>query len=145
MVALASIDIMASSARPIEQENGTRQDFLDWCSTYLLPLSHNPRLTAEDLYGARCGLLHTYSPQSSLSRAGRAKLVWYATGDTDHEIVEASGRIQGEPVVAVHLPTFLAELVGAMSDFCRELEAGGKLADRVEARRADLMRYLDAA
>lgn len=41
--------------------------------------------TAMDLYAARCGLLHTFTGQSHLSRAGKARMVVYASGKDEAE------------------------------------------------------------
>jgi hypothetical protein len=62
-LAYATIDILASLDRADAQQDTTGADFVAWVDAYLLPGS--PLLaSATDLYAARCGLLHTYAPQS---------------------------------------------------------------------------------
>jgi hypothetical protein len=40
-------------------------------------------VTSDDLWGARCGLLHTFTPSSDKSRAGIARQLKYIRGDKD--------------------------------------------------------------
>jgi len=50
------------------EDYATRTSFMDWVDAYLLkakPL----QCTAMDLYAARCGLLHTFTPDSKLTSA----------------------------------------------------------------------------
>lgn len=75
----AGIDIMASMDGPREQEDVRRQDFIAWVDRYLLPGS-SLDCTALELYGARCGLLHSYSSQSALSRSGQVREILHARG-----------------------------------------------------------------
>jgi hypothetical protein len=63
-----------------------RERFTTWVDTYLLPNSPLSCNSA-DLYGARCGLLHTYSASSDLSTAGKARKLfysWHPTRVEDH-------------------------------------------------------------
>jgi hypothetical protein len=62
-----------------DQTFTTRQGFINWTEKYLLtakPLACN----AIDLYAARCGLLHTFTPDSQLSVDGKARRLCYAWG-----------------------------------------------------------------
>ena len=62
---------MASSLDRKEGE-GTKAAFLRWCDSYLLASKALPCNSLE-LYGARCGVLHAGSPDSDLSRLGKAR------------------------------------------------------------------------
>lgn len=77
MLLYAQIDIAASLNRPVSKSQVTREDFKNWVNQYLLPNS-NLDCSADDLYAARCGLLHTYMAESKASRAGKAKQTFYA-------------------------------------------------------------------
>jgi hypothetical protein len=64
--------------------------FIDWTGKYLLPRS-TLECHAVDLYGARCGLVHTFGAASDLSASGRARKVVYAWGTSTVEtLAEAS-------------------------------------------------------
>jgi hypothetical protein len=56
--------------------------FKRWVETYLLPLT-TWKCTAVDLYGARCAVVHTFTPDSDLSKRGAAKVIYYAHSGAD--------------------------------------------------------------
>src|SRR5438045_609045 len=59
----AAIDIVAS----LESGKASGSAFMAWSDKYLLQGTSLP-CTASDLYGARCGILHTLSAESNMSR-----------------------------------------------------------------------------
>jgi hypothetical protein len=70
-----------------DQTFTTRHGFINWTEKYLLtakPLA----CTAIDLYAARCGLLHTFTPDSQLSASGQARRLCYAWGTAKVEDVQ---------------------------------------------------------
>jgi hypothetical protein len=72
----AGIDAMAFLSMPVGQQDVKGADFIAWAEKYI----HFPskeQLTGLELYGARCGLLHTYSVISKLSREGKCREVGY--------------------------------------------------------------------
>jgi hypothetical protein len=71
------IDIAASLER-LGHES-TKKSFIRWCDCYLLK-QRTLSCTSADLYSARCGILHAHSAESDLTRAGKAKKVFYAWG-----------------------------------------------------------------
>jgi len=65
---------MAFLDMPANQVKVQRKDFIQWTEKYI----HFPckdQLPGIDLYGARCALLHTYSDESELSRAGQCRTI----------------------------------------------------------------------
>lgn len=72
----SAIDALAALTRESRDTSATRNEFQEWVRTYLLP-QMNCGLTALDIYGARCGVVHTYAPTSDLSRTGQAKVIVY--------------------------------------------------------------------
>lgn len=72
----STVDALAALSRLPNQLRTNRNIFITWVEKYLLfslPLPCN----ASDLYGARCGVLHTYSPVSGLSQYGEARPLFY--------------------------------------------------------------------
>jgi hypothetical protein len=65
----AGIDAIASLERRESDRTG-RAGFLRWVDTFLLRDGRLP-CTALELYGSRCGILHTFSADSDLSRSGK--------------------------------------------------------------------------
>lgn len=109
----STIDFLASLARPRDHADVTRDDFMAWVAEFLLPGS-SLKCAASDLYSARCGLLHTYSPESRMSRSGSAKTLAYVAappGTTDSVL-------QPEPdEVVVFTSDLLTALVAAVRRF----------------------------
>ena len=62
-----------------DQSFTTRQAFINWTEKYLLT-SKPLACDAIDLFAARCGLLHTFTPDSQLSVDGKARRLCYAWG-----------------------------------------------------------------
>ena len=76
-----SIDVLASLTRPIGRPDTDRSFFKDWVNEFMLPGSGLP-CTADDIYAARCGLLHTFTAESRDARIGSARMINYV-GDND--------------------------------------------------------------
>jgi len=55
----------------------TGQDFIDWVNLYMVP-EGAMGVTAMDLHGARCGMLHSLTGESKKHRKQLARKVWYA-------------------------------------------------------------------
>lgn len=86
----SGIDVVGSLER--KPDMGTKASFIQWVDTYMLkakPLG----CSAVDLYGARCGLLHTMAAESDLSRSGKARQVIYAWGSAKSEDLNTAGRL----------------------------------------------------
>jgi hypothetical protein len=75
----SAIDVFASLTRPESEPDTNGGHFKKWTNDYLIGPSRL-KVTSEDLWGARCGLLHTHSPSSRDSRQGKAhELAYYRT------------------------------------------------------------------
>jgi hypothetical protein len=72
----SSIDTIAALARNDPSADTTSKEFVQWLEAYFLPSADLP-CSAIDLYGARCGILHTYSQDSRKRREGKAKALVY--------------------------------------------------------------------
>lgn len=78
MLVYAAIDQMAWLSSPSQETHG--KEFKEWVDKYILP--HNPLgCTSSDLWGARCGLLHTGAAESRELRSGNAQnRIYYTYG-----------------------------------------------------------------
>lgn len=94
------------SIAALEAGSATPETFKTWVASYLLKAG-TFACTPTDLYAARCGILHTFSADSNLSKAGRARIVAYAFEKADIADIEKAYKPQN--CVAVHL----GELVDA--------------------------------
>jgi hypothetical protein len=69
----SGIDTLGLLAAPSSVTDATRSTFIPWCEAYIVPRVQSVEgdpVTAMDLYGARCGVLHTSTPASALGRKG---------------------------------------------------------------------------
>jgi len=72
----SGIDTMAYLNMAEGQQDVTRDDFVQWAEEYIrFPCEE--QVSGLELYGARCGMLHTHSVASRLSRRGRARQIGY--------------------------------------------------------------------
>jgi len=72
----STVDSLAALHRHQHNADVTREDFKSWCNLYLVNFLKT-KCTGEDLYGARCGVLHTSTAESSRSRQQEAKQIYY--------------------------------------------------------------------
>ncbi|MBC2600568.1 hypothetical protein [Puniceicoccus vermicola] len=78
-----AIDMLASLTRPIDQEDTNGLIYKDWVEKYLID-EIEVDVAAEDIWGARCGVLHTNQPDSRKSRSGLARRLEYYQGPKEH-------------------------------------------------------------
>ena len=71
---LAGIDAMAFLDMPGSQQDVKAADFIAWAERYI-SLPCKEQVTGEDLYGARCAMLHSYGAFSKMSRNGNCRVV----------------------------------------------------------------------
>ena len=129
-VLYSTIDVLGS-LDPSDAD-GTRGGFTRWVDGYLLK-AKALRCTALDLYAARCGVLHSFSADAALTRAGKARRLMYAWGtataanlQTAAEITRRTGGT-GE-YVAIHLTDLFDAFRGGVSLFLADLAANPQIA-----------------
>jgi hypothetical protein len=133
MLSYSYMDIFASLVRLDVDADVKQKDFIAWVDRYMLPIG-GCDLTALDLYAARCGILHTLSPTSRLSRKGEAREIMYVKDSTiaaqERQRFASQNRTH---LVIVEIPVFLDAFVRAAECFFREIEADVALQERVRA------------
>ena len=65
----------------------TRTVFRQWVDQYLLP-GTSLGCSSDDLYSARCGLLHTHAAESASTATGSARQIWYWTGQQSQKLLQ---------------------------------------------------------
>jgi len=82
----SAIDIIAWLCNDNPSEKvGVR--FMNWVDNYLLKAKPLP-CTSADLYGARCGIVHTLTPESDMSSKGRARQIGYTWGNENVDVLQ---------------------------------------------------------
>ena len=95
----------------------TRTDFVSWVEAYLLP-GTSLRCTGLELYAARCGVLHSLTAFSRLSREGKVRTIGYARGTASagrlNDVAAVLGR---SDIVGVHVDDLRGALRIGMQRF----------------------------
>jgi hypothetical protein len=108
VILYAAIDTFAWAIKTEGDIN--RNDFYDWVKAYMdLTLIG---CTAEDLYSARCALLHSGATESKMSRDKIASELWYITAPSSVPILNEF--IDGQKVNAKSV--YVTELVAAFAE-----------------------------
>ena len=129
-----SIDITAWLA---DDNTKVGERFTGWVDRYLLKAKSMP-CTACDLYGARCGILHTFTPDSDLNAKGKARLVCYAWAGRSaaelHRLVTHVG--MDKEYVVVQIEELYEAWKLGVKVFLEELKHDSSRAVRVYAKAA---------
>lgn len=124
VIVYSTIDTFGFLNAPVGQTEATGDSFRAWTGRYLLPRAMDP-YTPEDLWGARCGVLHTFGTASRWARQGKARQLQYYLGTSPavRQFVVVTGLVED----GAHLAVNLANL--GRSFFHASLAFGPDLAD----------------
>lgn len=143
----SAIDIMSwlNSEKPNES---VKKRFTRWVDRYML--SAKPlKCTATELYGARCGLVHTFTPESDLSQEGTVRQIIYASGaskaDKLQEMIRTAKLSDYVPLqveelfeaVRLGLEAFKKELSGNPSKAAKAYAKAGKFFKTIPDKEID--------
>ena len=78
--------------------------------------------TAEELYAARCGVLHTLTPNSELSEFKGVRKIAYAWGNTKHaDLAESITAVSMDySIASVHLEDLFSTFKDGFADYLDE-------------------------
>lgn len=114
---------------------------MEWCKTYFvrhIKTVDGMSLTPEDLYGARCGALHTSSPVSKIGLDGRAREIWYQfQGRTGARLTAALPQLP--LVVNIEALAYALKLSGL--DFCADLNRDRERFELAHSRANSFLRW----
>lgn len=133
----SGIDSLAALTRGLDEVSTSRQVFKAWVDRYLLP-DPNLSCNATDLYAARCGVLHTYSPESDLMKQGKAQPIIYQW----HEGPDADATVPLPPdSIVVSVEDLYSAFKGAIKKFLRDAEINDEVKAKVRHHLASLLCY----
>lgn len=120
----SSIDIMAWMAfGDIKVE----KRFTNWIDTWMYK-ERKLEATSIDLYAARCSILHTLSPDSTLSKNGKANIVVYAWGKADLDHYKEVSKYRGNRDQAfVHVDDLFAIFKEGIDSFLADVDSDSEL------------------
>jgi hypothetical protein len=116
--------------------------FMCWVDHYLLKSKALPCSSA-DIYAARCGLVHTLTPDSDMSAQGKARRVCYAWGTRDADRLQALTVLAGmaDQYVCVQVEALYEAWQLGLALLVQEMERDPAREARVLARAA---KFFDA-
>jgi hypothetical protein len=136
MILYSTIDNLAYLNRKENHAGVIQEDFKNWTEEYLQPKMHSA-LTADDLYGARCGVLHAGSSESNKSRRGEANEIFYTWGTHNEDVIQGllekaqkrNPKLERN-VRIMNIDKVLAALKLAIEHFCENRGAEKLIIDR---------------
>lgn len=98
----------------------TGADFCRWVDVYMKPQAQLA-CSAEDLYGARCALLHSGAAESKMSREGRANELWYVTSPHSVARLQAYAQNAGNRAKIVYFTSLVEAFANGVMQFSDDL------------------------
>jgi len=133
----STIDALAALTRPVKQLDTNSTIFREWTIRFLQP-DRRLGCTAQDLWGARCGVLHTYSPEANVAAKQGARRIFYRWRAGPP--VDATRQIPAGSLVLV-AEDLHAALVDGARDYMLAAMAEPHLKDRLQAHLPPLLCY----
>jgi hypothetical protein len=127
----ATMDIVSSLSRPISQEDTSGKIFQTWVGEYMLKGS-KLHCTAQDIWGARCGILHTMSLNSRQARKYGARQIAFVTPSDGVDRMQAKIDAKGtHNTIVVCLEDYIEAFFDAVSRFLQQVQSDAHLRERV--------------
>ena len=126
----SAIDIVSAVSRPVTSADTTGDVFKNWVNTYMLPDSQLT-CSAEDIWGARCGLLHTLSLASRGSRTNQAKQLSFLNKESGVARLQEICNRRGHDIVVVAIPTYTRAFFKGIERFNEQVMNDEELRSRV--------------
>jgi len=127
----SGMDILGSMIRPKGNADTSGADFTSWADNFMLKGS-SLHVTADDLWGARCGVLHTATARSRNSREGKAREVHYVRGDINFaKFAQAEFDKAGEPKVVIDVDSLFNAFYEGVERFSKAVQNDATLKDTV--------------
>lgn len=137
VVLYSSIDSMGLLDAPPAQTSASGASFKNWVRKYLL-VNGTFEFNEVDFWASRCSVLHTFTSESDLSKAGKAKQIQYYSGPKDSlmakAFVGATKDIDGGKHVTAHLEDTYLAFLESLETFPKDLLENCKNDEAYDAR-----------
>jgi hypothetical protein len=138
----SGMDVMAS-LNPSHKGEMNQARFVRWVDRYLLPDS-SIKCGALDIYAARCGVVHTFTPNSKLYRDGKARMIGYAYGTEKAEKLDKASVALGFQDRSVHIGELIKAFRQAVAKHLKDIESDGSLKKRFESATGMWFSHVDS-
>lgn len=119
----------------MKENQHVKPRYLEWIIEYM-DVSSKLHCKPIDLYGARCGIVHTHTPHSDLSNTKEAVQVVYSYGTMSKE--ELQWRVDIIPkkdkIIAIQVEELFEEYKIGIANFFKELEKNPQKSEQVKLR-----------
>lgn len=126
VVIYSTIDTCGLLDAPPSQTSATGNSFKAWVKKYLLSQA-GIEFNEVDLWGARCSILHTFTSESDLSKAGKARELQYYSGEKSaahiQKFISFTKSHEGGKHLPVHYGNFCEAFFQAIKAFVPDLDA----------------------
>ena len=138
------IDQMAWLNRNGQGRDITSVAYIDWVGKYVLPDSAL-LCDAEDMWGARCSILHTGTAESNISEIGKVRKIYYyytpIPDDAPQGIEDVQNRLDPNAIF-VDIDQLCASVINGIALFIDEIEHNQDLSERVNSRLGKVFTYV---
>jgi len=134
----SGIDIISS----LEPGRASGSAFMAWADKYLLkavPLACTP----SDLWGARCGILHTFSAESDMSKKGQARCIVYAWGNANTGDLASAGKELGRHECVIHMRELINGFRSGLANYVEEVMRDDNRRKQLEAGASTWFTHMD--
>jgi hypothetical protein len=134
----SGMDAMAFMSLPEGKNAVTRKNYLGWAEQYIR-FPCREQVTGLELYAARCGVLHTFTPDSELSRENRVRRIIYVS----HHMPEVSyDAVVARNVVLVSVEGLFEAFTKGMEQFLEDLLADSAKRELSLKRLAEMFHHI---
>jgi len=142
VIIYSAIDTLAWAS--LSSGDVTRHDFCRWVNRYIRPESELG-CTADDLYAARCALVHSGSAESRMSREGQATEIWYATSPHSVHLVQTHAQQTKSAAKVLYFTNIVSAFVEAATRFSDEISGDIERLQSVNERIRRWLRFVPAS
>jgi hypothetical protein len=130
-----AIDAMAYLSMPAGKQKVGRSDFKNWVEKYMkTDPEQSYQYDKEDLYGARCGIVHTYAAESDVSKSNKCRIIVYKPNCLEH-FYEPE---KNSDLVVLGINLFIRDFYDAIDRFLSDILNDESLRKLVEERLPNL-------
>ncbi|HDY7429420.1 TPA: hypothetical protein RQJ38_004552 [Vibrio vulnificus] len=138
----STIDACGLLDAPDFQDKATGNTFKSWVNKYMLE-DDALECNADDLWGARCAVLHTHTSTSDLSKANKVREIQYISGPPQHPVVEAfmvaSKDIGQGKAIGVNIDLLVIDFLNAIAKFSTEFSVRAKKSEVCSERASKIL------
>ena len=116
IMSFVTIDSISNLGRATDKDENDSNDFKSWCKKYL-NICKTTILSPDDLWAARCSLIHTYGSESKDTRKRKAKIIAWV--DNNNEPVKHKDNL-----IVVSFHHFKQSLYDGICKFFDDIYAG---------------------